>query len=621
MPEGSGLGGARLLIRLRRTLLRELWRTSPALCCALLASIILPALLSGAFMVTTGAIVNAVPTTVRDGLDSPSGRVIITGLVIAGTLYTVQMVLHPIGAAASDVMGRRLEGRLRDRVMQAVLAPHGVAHLERPDVLDRVSMAQVVGIGEVRPRAAVQALNSKYSEQLQGLVSAVLLLGFAWWAPLVFIAAWAFVRHAWVRKLRDSVQLNALQTRSLRRSGYYRDLALTAPAAKETRVFGLGGWLVDRFVRDWTDAMSVVWRERRQGGPRLWISMLVLAVVHLAVFTMLGRSAARGEISLGALAVYLQAALGLEGVVSYDEDHKIDTGSRPVLATVELEREMAKPEFRLTGDKPAAGLPRRGIRFENVRFRYPGQERDVFTGLDLEVPAGRSLAIVGDNGAGKTTLVKLLSRLYDPTGGRITVDGTDLRQLDPGEWTRRVAAIFQDFVHYHLTAADNVGFGALRLAGDREALVRAARRAGAEELVEALPRGWDTVLSREFADGADLSGGQWQRIALARALLAVDAGARVLVLDEPTAHLDARAEAEFFDRFLELTEGQTTIVISHRFSTVRRADRIVVLTGGKVFEQGSHDELVAADGRYAEMFALQAARFADPASWRAHVDV
>ena len=223
------------------------------------------------------------------------------------------------------------------------------------------------------------------------------------------------------------------------------------------------------------------------------------------------------------------------------------------------------------------GLPRRSIRFESVGFRYPGRDDDVFTALDLELEAGRSVAIVGENGAGKTTLVKLLAGLYDPMVGRITVDGVDLRELDRPAWQRRVAAIFQDFVQYPFSAYDNVAVGALECCGDRAKVEGAARRAGATEMVERLPDGWDTLLGRQFTGGADLSGGEWQRLALARALLAVDGGATVLVLDEPTASLDVRAEAELYDRFLELTAGVTTVVISHRFSTVRRADRIVVL--------------------------------------------
>jgi ATP-binding cassette subfamily B protein len=208
-------------------------------------------------------------------------------------------------------------------------------------------------------------------------------------------------------------------------------------------------------------------------------------------------------------------------------------------------------------------------------------------------------------------LVKLLARLYDPLEGRITVDGIDLRDLEPAVWQRRVAAIFQDFVRYHLPARENIGLGALHLLDDQERLDRSARRAGATSVIETLPAGWDTTLSRELSDGAELSGGQWQRIALARALMAVEGGARVLVLDEPTANLDVRSEAAVYDRFLDLTAGLTSIIISHRFSTVRRADRIVVLEHGRVVEDGTHDRLVSAGGRYATMFRLQASRFSD----------
>jgi ATP-binding cassette subfamily B protein len=237
----------------------------------------------------------------------------------------------------------------------------------------------------------------------------------------------------------------------------------------------------------------------------------------------------------------------------------------------------------------------------------------VYEGLSLRIEAGRSLAIVGVNGAGKTTLVKLLARLYEPTAGRITVDGVDLREIDPHAWQPRVAAIFQDFVRYELTAADNVGFGAVAVQGDLERLRSAAARVGVLDLVESLPGGWSTILSRRYEDGTDLSGGQWQRIALARALFAVEAGAGILVLDEPTANLDVRAEVDLFDRFLEVTQGATTVLISHRFSTVRRADRIVVLDQGRVVEEGTHAELLAAGGRYAASFRLQAERYGEAA--------
>jgi ATP-binding cassette subfamily B protein len=234
--------------------------------------------------------------------------------------------------------------------------------------------------------------------------------------------------------------------------------------------------------------------------------------------------------------------------------------------------------------------------------------------LDLFIPAGKSLALVGVNGAGKTTLIKLLCKFYAPQYGRITADGIDLLALDIHAWQRRVAAIFQDFVRYQLPVKDNVGFGAIEQSNDRERLRDAARKAGILSVIEGLPLGWDTVLSRQFQGGAELSGGQWQRIALARALFAVHAGAKVLILDEPTASLDVRAEAELFDRFLEITQDLTTILVSHRFSTVRRADLICVLDGGQVAELGTHDELVACDGQYAEMFALQASRFVEASS-------
>jgi ABC-type multidrug transport system fused ATPase/permease subunit len=255
------------------------------------------------------------------------------------------------------------------------------------------------------------------------------------------------------------------------------------------------------------------------------------------------------------------------------------------------------------GGKPAKGLPAREIRFRGVTFSYESSQRPVLEGFDLTIPAGSSLAIVGVNGAGKTTLAKLLCRLYDPQAGAIEVDGIDLRELNLPEWRSRIAAVFQDFVRYELPLRDNV---APRGDVPDWEIEAALRDAGAKDLAR-----FDTILSRGYPDGTDLSGGQWQRVALARALASVRAGAGLVLLDEPTAQLDVRGEAEIFERLLAATRHCTTILVSHRFSTVRHADRICVLEAGRVVELGTHDELLALGGRYATMFELQASRFVE----------
>jgi ATP-binding cassette subfamily B protein len=266
-----------------------------------------------------------------------------------------------------------------------------------------------------------------------------------------------------------------------------------------------------------------------------------------------------------------------------------------------------RPEMRTNQGGPLPPLPiQQLIRFENVTYRYPGSERDALHEVSLDLRAGETVAIVGENGAGKTTLVKLLARLYDPDSGQVSVDGEDVRELDAGAWRQQIAVIFQDFIEYYLTVAENIGFGHIEALDDRPRIVAAAQRSGAESVIEQLPQDYGTVLGRWFDQGVQLSGGEWQRLALARAFMR---DAPILVLDEPTASLDARAEYEVFRRFRDLTRGKIVLLISHRFSTVRMADRIYVLDEGRVAEAGTHDQLIAQGGRYAELFHLQAAGY------------
>jgi ATP-binding cassette subfamily B protein len=300
----------------------------------------------------------------------------------------------------------------------------------------------------------------------------------------------------------------------------------------------------------------------------------------------------------------------LFGVFFPESDVQTQAGSEAARNIAQLRAELAPRPLPRAAERHSA--PHGHIRFEDVHFHYPHSDREILSGLRLDLWAGTSTAIVGLNGAGKTTLIKLLARLYEPTAGRITVGGVDLRDVDPDVWRRELAVVFQDYLRYELDLGTNIRLGAPhRSAGETE-LRQALRWADAEDLETTLPAGFGTRLSSRFAEGVDLSGGQWQRVGLARAGYAVAGGASALVLDEPTAQLDARAEVAFFDRFLELTSGLTTVVVSHRFSTVRRADRIVVLAHGRIAEEGSHAGLLDRNGSYATLFRRQAERFQDP---------
>ena len=565
-----------------------------------------------AFIVTTSAIVGRVPGAVHAGLDSPEWRSLRNLLIVAGLLFVAQQVIGPLQFTLEFMLAWKVDDRLRERAAAASFGPVGVAALEESDTYETLADLSDPQRGTgFTPGSACWGTLLLCSMYLQWAVAAVLIgVVYAWWAAIMLALGSLTVRIALRTGFGMHSRYEASFSKFRRRRNYFRDLITAGGAGKEVRVFRLRDWLRDNYRTTAAAALLPVWRSRRRRiygayalSSPVWLVLCGIATIGVA------RAAAHGSLTLGELAYVLQgiSLVGNLGSFSDHSDYQTEWGTRSFVSLEELEQRVATEATGAGGGRSADGVPCEEIRFEDVVFGYNGPP--VIRSLNLTIEAGKSLAIVGLNGAGKTTLVKLLARLHEPQSGRIVVDGTPLTQYAVHAWRRRVAAIFQDFVHYELPVRDNVGFGAIELLRDDEKIRLALERAGALEFVDELPQGMETTLSRSYVGGAELSGGQWQRIAIARALMAVEGGASVLVLDEPTANLDVRAEAAFFDRFLELTRGLTTILISHRFSTVRRADRIVVLEHGRVIEDGMHEQLLELDGRYAELFHLQAARF------------
>jgi ABC-type multidrug transport system fused ATPase/permease subunit len=616
--------GARARPRARRRLrgpavemLLQAPSAGPRLTLLLVPTLLGAALAPVALTIANGRLVNEVTAAIGRPHGPAARQALLTGLLTAG-LFLGQQVLVPVAQQTADALGRRLSRRLRGRVMAATLGPVGTGHLEDGAVLDLLTGAQGVGTAGTTTREALIAAANIGVSRLQAVGFAAVIAIFHWWLAALLLAGFLALNQLVVLDYRRGQRALMGTPARLRRTTYVRDFALRPEAAKELRIFGLQDWLDARFHREWRTAMAGLWRDREDGR---WLTPLLgagMLAVSAGGYAVLGLAAAHGEVSTGQFTEYSGALLGLSAVMAVGPDNvRIVQGSAPVplvreLAAALSTRNAASPAAASRAEQtstPPAPAPAPEISLRGVRFGYPGRPEPVFGDLDLEIPAGRSLAVVGVNGAGKTTLVKLLCGLRTAQAGSILIDGEPLTERNAARWQRQIGAVFQDFMRYELTAADNVALGAVQHAADAAGLDRSAELAGAADLIGRLDQGWDTLLSARFPGGRDLSGGEWQRLALARALFAVRHGARLLILDEPAAALDVRAEAELNDRILSLTRGVTSVVISHRFSTTRRADRIVVLEHGRVLESGGHEELMAAGGQYAKMFRLQAERF------------
>jgi ABC-type multidrug transport system fused ATPase/permease subunit len=579
-------------------LARATWRASRPLAAAWWGLVAIRSLLPAALTLGLGSLVSAIA----------GGRSVTGPLLLVGGAFALLSMSSPIHTQIGSILGDRASGWLQSALTAACADPPGISHLERPGLADELTMGRDFDLGITGPPLSVALgfISAGMVELLGGVGQTIVLGTVLWWGPFVIGAAWLsthwLLRESSVWSNRTDPDVMAEQ----RHADYAYRLAVEAQPAKELRVFGLGEWTVERFASRRRRLVELQWKAMRLRQRSLLTVFAVLGAAHAVVLVPLISSAVNGDLSLASVVVAAQALLGASALAVGGFAWALEGAAQPVLVVERLGKRMAEEGALDTSrsTQPADGLPAEAIRFEDVGFTYPSGGAPVYGHLDLTIPAGRSLAIVGRNGVGKTTLVKLLCRLYDPTSGAITVDGRDLRTFDVEAWRRRVSVVFQDFVRFELSLRRNVVLDGAAI--DDDELLRLLEVSGAAGLAEL-----DQPLSKAQPGGTDLSGGQWQRVALARALAAVHLGAGVIILDEPTAQLDVRGEAAIFERLLAATAGRTTILISHRFSTVRHADRIVVIEDGLVVEQGSHDELMAADGRYRAMFDLQASRFSD----------
>ena len=555
--------------------------------------LLLRGLLPALFAVAMGVLVGAVQR----------GSSLAGPLFLIGTVFVLLQVLSPFHQAVGTNLGNRTAAWLYDQLTTACVRLPGMGHLEDPRLTTDLTMARDFDLGISGPPLFISMgfIASGLAEMVGGLASACVLVAYAWWAPLLLAGAWLATHYL----LRESAVWRDRNTEPVREAERHAEysyrLAVEPPAAKELRLFGLAAWTTDRFKAQRLRLHELRWEATRlRERPVIWSLLLVLGA-NVVVFASLAMDAAGGRLELSRLVTFASAAVGTSMIAFGGLSWALDSAAAPTGAVLRLQESMTPAGALPLGKRAAAGMPAREVRFRQIRFAYSTTTAPVLDGFDLTIPAGSSLAIVGQNGAGKTTLAKLLCRLYDPQAGAIEIDGVDLRELDLDNWRSRLTAVFQDFVRFELPLRDNVAPG-----GAPDEIVREAlAQAGAGHLASL-----DTPLAKGYQGGTDLSGGQWQRIALARALCAVKLGAGVVLLDEPTAQLDVRGESEIFNRILEATRHTTTILISHRFSTVRHADRICVLEHGKVIEFGTHDELIALGGRYCTMFELQASRFA-----------
>jgi ABC-type multidrug transport system fused ATPase/permease subunit len=535
---------------------------------------------------------------------------------LAGCLLIAQLsqlLMEPVQFAVR----REIDGRHRREVGRTALAGD-LARLEDPVVRDDLLLAAAdpANWTERTPGAAACGQLLRVTKWVGALCAAGVVgrhsLPVAVGLLVVLAAQNSLMCRQWYRM----AQVWAGGAGHLRRAAYLTGVTTDAPSAKEVRLYGFAPWMIGRYRESVEEHLRPYRKAKLSLVRKQWFPFAAISVAMAWTLDSLARTAQSGHLDAAALSAAAVAAWSLFSIGASSAEILDVEGGKVPAAALDRVRADAPPAPATPVASPTGARSRPPeIRFQDVTFSYPGHTREVLRGLDLCLAPGETLAIVGLNGAGKSTLIKLLAGLYRPTSGSISADGVDLGPLSANDWYRNVAVVFQDFIHYGMSLKDNIAIGASRqdLTGDVLDAVwrRAAADMGLADIAARLPDGWDTPVSASVPGGVDLSGGQWQRVALARALCAMHAGARVLVLDEPTAHLDVRTEWELFHSLLKVTTGLSTVIVSHRLSTVRSADRIVLLEDGRIVENGSHSELMALRGHYHDLFQMQAERFTD----------
>ena len=589
--------------------LKLVWHTSRALTLGTLGLRLVRALLPVVMLFVGKLIIDEVIALAQ----TPGAPQTVAGWYASGLVDRLLWLLAAEFALAvlSDVLGRAvslLDSLLSEQFSNTTsvrLMEHAATldleDFEDSELQDRLERAR-------RQASGRMTLTSQLFGQAQDVVTILSfgagLVVFAPWLILLLVVALvpAFLGEAHFNA--QSYALAYSRTPEQRELDYVRQTGASVESAKEVKIFALNAFLIDRY----RELATAFYRANRHLALRRagWggaLTALGTVGYYVAYAFIVWRTLA-GQFSIGDLTFlagsFRRLRTLLEGLlIGFSQTAGQALYLDDLFSFFAIEPEIQSPDHPRAFPSPIA----RGFTFEDVGFIYPGAERWAVRHLDFTLKAGEVLALVGENGAGKTTLVKLLARLYDPDEGRILLDGHDLREYDLDDLRAHVGVIFQDFVRYHLTAAENIAVGRIEARTDRARIERAARQSLADEVIAKLPRGYEQIIGKRFRRGIELSGGEWQKVAIARAYMR---DAEVLILDEPTAALDARSEFEVFKRFKELSSGRTAVLISHRFSSVRMADRILVLADGAVEAAGTHEELLAARGRYAELFELQA---------------
>ena len=535
---------------------------------------------------------------------SSVGMIVFLALVQL-VVFAVSALLNTLRNITQQLLQNSVSMRIQLMVMEKA-ASLDLAFYEDPASYDLLRRAQNDSIN--RPVLMIATAFGLLQTILTLATMIAFLFGVSWILALIVLvspvpAFIADTRYGW-----RGYNIARWGSRLMRRMNYLVNLVTVDSFAKEVKLFGLGHYFIERYR---LIAKAFYDTQRSQVVSRYLTGFAlgnISTIVTSATYLYIALQAIAGRLNLGALTAYTQAAIQVQnsiqsilGGFSGMYEHNLYLNNLVELMAIQ-------PSLPLAAQPKPVPQPLRGeIRFDHVTFAYPGSETPALNDVSFTVTPGETLAVVGRNGAGKTTLFKLICRLYDPSEGRILIDGIDLREYEPDELRRQIGAMFQDYVDYQATASENIGLGNVPEITNREAVVDASKQAGSDELIAKLPSGYDTALGKWFDAGVNLSGGEWQKVALARAFMRDEA--RILLLDEPTSALDAQAEYDLFERLRSLTHGRTAVYISHRFSTVRRADRIIFLEHGKLVEEGTHEELMRLNGRYARLFRMQAAAY------------